>query len=162
MSESYGPGAGPAPESLGEEELSNLLAAQRFGALATLKGNGHPHLSTVLYSWDPEQRVVRISTVADRLKVRQLQKDPRSSLYVASDDFWSFAVAEGQAELSPVSAEPGDEVGKELLAMQRPAADLPEDPFADDQAFLRQMVTDRRLVIRLRVSRLYGTALPVG
>ncbi|MET7330557.1 PPOX class F420-dependent oxidoreductase [Nonomuraea sp. NPDC005650] len=154
MSETYGPGAGPDPLSLGDEELSLLLAGQRFGALATNKSNGHPHLSTVLYTWDPDQRVVRISTIADRLKVRQLHKDPRCALYVASDDFWSYAIAEGQAELSPVSAEPGDEVGMELLAMQQNM----DDPYA----FLRQMVEDRRLVVRIRVSRLYGTALPVS
>ncbi|MFI7130495.1 TIGR03618 family F420-dependent PPOX class oxidoreductase [Nonomuraea sp. NPDC050153] len=154
MSETYGPAAGPDPLSLSDEELSLLLAGQRFGALATNKSNGHSHLSTVLYTWDPDQRVVRISTIADRLKVRQLHKDPRCALYVASDDFWSYAVAEGQAELSPVSTEPGDEVGMELLAMQQNM----DDPYA----FLRQMVEDRRLVVRIRVSRLYGTALPVS
>ncbi|MBF8187408.1 PPOX class F420-dependent oxidoreductase [Nonomuraea sp. K274] len=141
----------PGPRSLSDGELSQLLAGQRFGALATSKSSGHPHLSTVLYSWDPGRRVVRISTIADRLKVRQLHQDPRCALYVASGDFWSYAVAEGEAELSPVSAEPGDEVGKELLDMSQGVADA--------DAFLRQMVADRRLVIRLRVSRLYGTAL---
>ncbi|MDR8411531.1 PPOX class F420-dependent oxidoreductase [Nonomuraea sp. 3-1Str] len=155
--ESYGPGAGPAPVSLPEEELSNLIAGQRFGALATTRSSGVPHLSTVVYSWDAEQRVARISTIADRLKVRQLQRDPRGSLYVTSDDFWSFAVAEGKAELSPVSAEPGDEVGRELLAMAGGLADP-----AREEAFLRQMAADRRMVIRLRVSRLYGTTLPVA
>jgi PPOX class probable F420-dependent enzyme len=148
--------AEPAPRSLADDELSKLLAAQRFGALATNRSDGHPHLSTVLYDWDAERRVVRISTVADRLKVRQLNRDPRCALYVASDDFWSYVVAEGEAELSPVSAEPGDEVGRELLDMQ-PAFAEP----ADEQAFLRQMVADRRLVIRLPVTRLYGTALSV-
>ena len=152
----YGPGAGPGPSSLPDEDLSHLLSQQRFGALATLGGNGHPHLSTVLYDWDPGQRVVRVATVDGRPKVRQLHKDPRAALYVASDDFWSYAVAEGLAELSPVSAEPGDEVGRELLAMQSGGY---ADPGAK-AAFLGQVVTDKRLVIRLRVSRLYGTSLP--
>ncbi|MGW0805175.1 TIGR03618 family F420-dependent PPOX class oxidoreductase [Nonomuraea sp. NPDC002799] len=156
MSQEYGPGAGPSPQSLGDEELSRLLSAQRFGALATTKSNGHPHLSTIVYTWDPDRRVVRISTIADRLKVRHLHEQPRCALYVASDDFSSYAVAEGRAELSPVSTEPGDEMGRELLEMQPPFAEP-----ADAQAFLRQMVADRRLVIRLRVSRLYGTALPM-
>lgn len=150
MSENFG------LQSLGDDELSDLLAKQRFGALSTNKGGGHPHLSTVVYTWDPSQRVVRISTIADRLKVRQLHQDPRCALYVTSDDFGSYAVAEGLAELSPVSSEPGDEVGRELLAMQPPFAEP-----TDQQAFLRQMVTDRRLVIRLRASALYGTALPM-
>ncbi|MGP3912191.1 TIGR03618 family F420-dependent PPOX class oxidoreductase [Nonomuraea sp. 10N515B] len=143
------PGAGL--RSLTDEEMTLLLGQQRFGALATNKSSGHPHLSTVLYTWDPGQRVVRISTIADRLKVRDLHKDPLCALYVTSNDFWSYAVAEGEAELSPVTTEPGDEVGMELLAMQT--------GLTDEAAFLRQMVTDRRLVIRLRASRLYGTAL---
>jgi PPOX class probable F420-dependent enzyme len=143
------------PRSLTDEELSALLSGQRFGALATNKSDGHPHLSTVVYTWDPDRRVIRVSTVADRLKVRHLHKDPRSALYVASDDFWSYAVAEGEAELSPVSDQPGDEVGRELLDMQPPFGGS-----ADEETFLRQMVTDRRLVIRLRVKRLYGTVLP--
>lgn len=151
---SYGPGAGPAPCALQDAELADLLARQRFGALATQESSGHSHLSTVAYTWDPERHVVRISTIAGRLKVRHLQKDPHSALYVASDDFWSYAVAEGEAELSPVSTEPGDEAGLELLAMQ------PNAP-RDQEAFLRQMVNDRRMTIRLQITHLYGTALNV-
>ncbi|WP_113699494.1 TIGR03618 family F420-dependent PPOX class oxidoreductase [Nonomuraea lactucae] len=149
------PGAEPGSDSLPDEQLSHLLSSQRFGALATTKGSGRPHLSTVRYTWDPEQRVVRISTVAGRLKARHLHEDPRGALYVASDDFWSFAVAEGLAELSPVSTEPGDEVGRELLAMRHGF----DDP-AEEATLLRRMVADQRMVIRLRVSRLYGTRLP--
>ncbi|MFC7583129.1 TIGR03618 family F420-dependent PPOX class oxidoreductase [Nonomuraea antimicrobica] len=137
-----------------DEELSDLLAGQRFGALATMTAGGRPHLSTVAYTWDPRRRVVRISTVADRPKVRQLHQNPRCALYAASDDFSSYVVAEGEAELSPVSDEPGDEVGRELLAHL--------GPVGDEETFLRRAVTDRRLVIRLRVSRLYGSALPVA
>ncbi|KAB8189403.1 TIGR03618 family F420-dependent PPOX class oxidoreductase [Nonomuraea phyllanthi] len=153
MSQPEGSPRALAPRSLGDEELSSLLAGQRFGALATYKRGGRPHLSTVNYTWDPEQRVARISTIADRLKVRQLHEDPGCALYVASDDFGVFAVAEGEAELSPVSSEPGDEIGMELLAMQ--------EGIGDPYAFLRQMVEDRRMVIRIRAARLYGTALPV-
>ncbi|MGN9845604.1 pyridoxamine 5'-phosphate oxidase family protein [Nonomuraea sp. H19] len=157
MSQDHGvsvePGAGTPPGSLTDEELSRLLAQQRFGALATNESSGRPHLSTVRYTWDPGQRVVRISTMAGRIKVQRLHQDPRCALYVTSDDFQSYAVAEGAAELSPVSAEPGDEVGRELLAMQSIAV--------DEVAFLRQLVADQRLVIRIRVSQLYGTALAV-
>ncbi|MCO5993761.1 TIGR03618 family F420-dependent PPOX class oxidoreductase [Actinoallomurus rhizosphaericola] len=151
------PGSGPAPVGLSDEALVRFLADHRFGALATNKSSGHPHLSTVLYAWDERERVARISTTADRLKVRHLRKDPRSALYVASEDHWSFAVAEGTAELSPVTTTPGDPAGLELLAMVPPFENAGERA-----AFLEQMVADRRLVIRLRVDRLYGTALDVS
>ncbi|MGW7537211.1 pyridoxamine 5'-phosphate oxidase family protein [Amycolatopsis sp. NPDC054798] len=147
---------GPAPRKLSDEALSNLLGQQQFGTLATIKRNGQPHLTTMLYSWDPGTRTVRFSTTADRSKVGHLRRNPRATLHVQGGDVWSFAVAEGQAEVSAVTEIPGDAVGQELLAMV-PEAARPED--AD--AFLKQQVDERRVVIRLSVERLYGTALDV-
>lgn len=148
--------AGPAPRPLTDADASALLAAGRFGTLAAVRSTGHPHLSTVLYDWDPVERIVRVSTTAERLKARQLRRDPHASLHVQGPDVWSFAVAEGLAEVSEPTASPGDAVGRELLAMT-PGFPVP----ADEAAFLTRGVTDRRVVIRLRVSRLYGTALDV-
>lgn len=148
------PGAGPAPRVLSEEELSRLLSEQRFGVLAGVRRTGHPHLSTVLYHWSPEERVLRISTTADRLKVRQLRRDPHAALHVNGPNVWSFAVAEGEAEVSEATTAPGDAIGRELLALTPGFADP-----ADEAAFLGQLVAERRVVIRIRVSRLYGTAL---
>jgi PPOX class probable F420-dependent enzyme len=126
--------AGPAPRVLTDEELSQLLRQRQFGVLASVRSTGHPHLSTVLYDWNAEDRVLRISSTADRLKVRQLRRDPHTSLHVSGPDVWSFAVAEGEAEIvDPVDgAAPGE-----------------------------QPLTDRRVVILIRVSRLYGTALDI-
>jgi PPOX class probable F420-dependent enzyme len=152
----YEPGRGPGALALPDDALSQLIGAHRMGALAINRRDGHPHLSTMAYVWDAGERIARISTTADRFKVRLLRRDPRSALYVSSADFMSFVVAEGEAELSAVSTVPGDEPGRELLAMQ-PAFDRPDDA----AAFLRNMVADQRLVIRLRVSRLYGTAIDV-
>ncbi|MFE7313633.1 PPOX class F420-dependent oxidoreductase [Streptomyces sp. NPDC057555] len=147
---------GPAPRPLSDEALSDLLGKQQFGTLATTKRSGHPHLTTMLYSWDAEARMVRFSTTADRIKVVHLRRDPRAALHVQGGDVWSFAVAEGEAEVSEVTTSPGDEVGRELLAMV-PQAAKPED----EGAFLEQLVAERRVVIRLTVSRLYGTALDI-
>ncbi|MFJ5779163.1 PPOX class F420-dependent oxidoreductase [Streptomyces sp. NPDC093094] len=147
---------GPAPRRLSDEALSGLLAGRHFGTLATTKRSGHPHLTTMLYNWDPQARVARFSTTADRVKVRHLGHDPRAALHVPGDDVWSFAVVEGEAEVSEPTAEAGDAVGRELLAM------LPAEARPDDEdAFLRQQVAERRVVIRLRARRLYGTALDI-
>jgi PPOX class probable F420-dependent enzyme len=148
---------GPAPRPLTDEAASKLLAGQQFGTLATVKRSGHPHLTTMLYSWDSEARIVRFSTTADRVKVRQLHRDPRAALHVRGGDVWSFAVAEGEAEVSEITTVPGDVVGRELLAMI-PQAAKPED----EEAFLAQLVAERRVVIRLKVDRLYGTALDIN
>ncbi|MFE3177013.1 TIGR03618 family F420-dependent PPOX class oxidoreductase [Amycolatopsis sp. NPDC059090] len=147
---------GPAPRQLSDEALSALLGQQRFGTLATIKRSGQPHLTTMLYSWDPDARMVRFSKTADRSKVGHLRRNPRATLHVQGGDVWSFAVAEGQAEVSEVTEVPGDAVGQELLAML-PAAARPEDA----EALLKQQVEERRVVIRLPTERLYGTALDV-
>ncbi|MEU4360137.1 pyridoxamine 5'-phosphate oxidase family protein [Streptomyces virginiae] len=125
---------GPAPRVLTAQEVSQLLRRQQFGVLASVRSTGHPHLSTVLYDWNAEECVLRVSSTADRLKVRHLRRDPRTSLHVSGPDVWSFAVAEGEAEIV--------------------------DP-ADGAAHGETPLPDRRVVILLRVSRLYGTALDV-
>ncbi|MGW7286064.1 TIGR03618 family F420-dependent PPOX class oxidoreductase [Streptomyces sp. NPDC054847] len=146
----------PAPRPLSDEALSQLLGRQQFGTLATVKRSGRPHLTTMLYSWDPEARVARFSTTADRVKVGHLRRSPHAALHVQGGDVWSFAVAEGEAEVSGITTVPGDAVGRELLGMIREAAQ-PED----EDAFLEQLVAERRVVIRLKVDRLYGTALDI-
>ncbi|QKW07871.1 TIGR03618 family F420-dependent PPOX class oxidoreductase [Streptomyces sp. NA04227] len=146
----------PAPRPLSDEALSSLLGRQQFGTLATVKRSGHPHLTTMVYSWDPEARIVRFSTTADRVKVAHLRHNPRAALHVPGGDVWSFAVAEGEALVSEITTVPGDAVGRELLGM------IPPDGRPEDEAaFLEELVAERRMVIRLKVDRLYGTALDI-
>ncbi|MFI0241947.1 TIGR03618 family F420-dependent PPOX class oxidoreductase [Streptomyces sp. NPDC016845] len=144
---------GPAPRSLTEPELSKILEDGRFGTLASVRSTGHPHLSTVLYHWSSAERLLRVSTTQDRLKPRHYRADPHAALHVGRDDF-TFAVAEGEAEVTPPSTSPGDAVGSELLAVARQfVADGAEEEF------YAEMVAERRVVIRIKVTRLYGTAL---
>ena len=100
---------------------------------------------------------MRIASALGRAKVRQLARDPHASLYVSSEDHLAFAVAEGVAEVSPVNAVPGDATGRARLARQAPSTDP-----GDEAVFLRNMVEDRRVVITLRVERLYGGGLDLG
>ncbi|MFG3117083.1 TIGR03618 family F420-dependent PPOX class oxidoreductase [Streptomyces sp. NPDC048197] len=146
---------GPAPRVLTETELDGILQEQQFGVLASVRKTGHPHLATVLYRWDPAERIVRISSTQDRLKPRHLRADPHAALHV-SRDVWAYAVAEGEVEVSAPTTVPGDAVGRELLVMAA-AGGAP----LDEDAFLAEAVAERRVVLRLKVSRLYGTALDV-
>ncbi|MGV9315863.1 pyridoxamine 5'-phosphate oxidase family protein [Streptomyces sp. NPDC003691] len=148
---------GPAPRALSDAALSRLLGEGRFGTFATVKRSGHPHLATLLYHWDPETRTVRFSTLADRLKAVHVRNDSRASVHVQGPDVWSFAVAEGEAEVSAPTTVPGDAVGRELLSM------LPAEAHPlDEAAFFAGQVAEGRVVIRLKVTRLYGTALDVS
>lgn len=139
-----------------DERLLSLVADSntRQAVLATLAGDGRPQLSNVLYVWDAAERAARISTTADRVKARNVRRDPRAALHVSGDHFWQYAVAEGAVTVSEVAAAPGDAAVRELLAMHSVFyGTLDEDKFA------AQMITARRLVVRLHVSRIYGIAL---
>ncbi len=137
-----------------EERLLELIANSRQGVLAAVTRAGYPHLTNVLYVWDAAARIARVSTTADRVKGRIVRRDPRAALHVAGPHFWSYAVAECDAETSDVATAPGDEVCRELLAMAPTTHGE-----VDEEAFFKRMVDERRLVVRLRPKRLYGVLL---
>ncbi|QMU67996.1 PPOX class F420-dependent oxidoreductase [Streptacidiphilus sp. P02-A3a] len=136
------------------EGLEQLIAGTHGGALVALKRDGRPQISNVSHVFQPETRLLRISTTADRAKVANLRRDPRASYYVSSENQWSYAVAEGTVELTPVAADPHDAVVEELIEVYRLI--LGEHPDWDE--YRAAMVADRRLVIRFTVDRVYGIA----
>ena len=138
-----------------DPNLVALASARNIGALATIKRDGRPQLSTVAFTFDPDAAIARISVVEGRAKVHNLRRDPRASLYVASTDGWSYAVLEGTVELSPVAVTPDDETVEELVAVFRA---IRGEDHPDWDAFRAAMVADHRLVARLGVERAYGLA----
>jgi PPOX class probable F420-dependent enzyme len=135
-------------------ELSQALdfvRAGRQGVLTTIRRDGRPQISNIIYALD-DSGTVRISVTADRAKAKNLQRDPRASLYVCRDNFWAYAVVEGDAELSPVAADPGDATVDDLVALYRSLSG--EHPDWDE--YRSAMVADRRLVVRIRPTRAYG------
>jgi PPOX class probable F420-dependent enzyme len=137
---------------MSDDALRALVESSSKGVLVTIKRDGRPQLSNVLYA--VSGGVVRVSVTDDRAKTRNLRRDPRASLYVTSDDFWSYTVVEGTAELSEVAAAPDDAAVDELVELYR--ALQGEHPDWDD--YRAAMVRDRRLVVRLPVERVYGIA----
>jgi PPOX class probable F420-dependent enzyme len=121
------------------------------GVLATHKRDGRPQLSNIAYALGADG-VVRVSVTASRAKSANVRRDGRASLYVTRDDFWAYAVLEGDADLSAVTAEPADAAGQELADLYR--AVQGEHPDWDD--FYRAMVADHRQVLRLRPTHAYG------
>ncbi|MBV9451720.1 MAG: PPOX class F420-dependent oxidoreductase [Streptosporangiaceae bacterium] len=139
-----------------EDRFAGLLARRRQGVLVTRRSNGWPQLSNVLYGWDPEEQIIRISVTDDRAKTRNLRRDPQASFHVASDDFWSYVVVDGHAVLSEVAKDPHDAAVEELAGLYRSVQG--EHPDWDD--FRAAMVRDKRLVIRVPAERAYGLVRP--
>ncbi len=135
-----------------EDRFAELLGKRRQGVLVTQRANGWPQLSNVTYAWDEKNQVIRISVTDDRAKTRNLRRDPRATFHVTSDDFWSYVVVDGHAELSAVAADPHDAAVEELIEVYRAA--VGEHPDWDD--YRAAMVRDKRLVVRIPAERAYG------
>jgi PPOX class probable F420-dependent enzyme len=134
-------------------DLWGLLRSRQMGILATIKRDGRPQLSTVIYAIDPVEPLLRVSITDTRAKTHNMRRDPRVALHVPTEDLWDYVVAEADAELSPVAAAPDDPTVDELIEVYR-AISGSEHPDWDD--YRRAMVEDKRLVLHLRVDRLYG------
>jgi PPOX class probable F420-dependent enzyme len=133
------------------EEAEKFIEDRHQGVVATIKkSDGWPHLTNIAYAVRDGR--VRISVTDDRVKVANLRADPRVALHVTAEDFWHYAVAEGTAELSPVSSEPGDEVTQELLEIYE---DIRGEPHPDPEEFHQAMVDDRRLVLSFPIEHIY-------
>lgn len=139
-----------------DDKLLALICGNSIGVLATIKRDGRPQLSNVSYHFDAHTAVVQASITEPRAKTRNLRRDPRASLLVSSDDGWAYAVAEGSAELTPPAAAPGDDTVEALIALYRNIAG--EHPDWDE--YRQAMVTDRRVLLTLPISHLYG--MPPG
>ncbi|MGW2643158.1 PPOX class F420-dependent oxidoreductase [Streptomyces sp. NPDC001348] len=135
-----------------QDALLGLLSATGGGVLVTLKRDGRPQLSNVSHAYYPDERIIRVSLTDDRAKTRNLRRDPRASYHVTTADRWAYTVVEGTADLSPVAGDPHDETVEELIRLYRDVQG--EHPDWDE--YRAAMVRDRRLVLRLRVERVYG------
>jgi PPOX class probable F420-dependent enzyme len=137
-------------------DLSQALEVARAtkqSVLVTIRSNGLPQLSNVLHHTDA-RGVIRISTTADRAKYVNLTRRPWAALKVG-DNFWSYAVLEGDVELSKIATAPDDATVEELITLYRDQAG--EHPDWDE--YRAAMVADQRLVIRLKPNRAYGGAV---
>jgi PPOX class probable F420-dependent enzyme len=139
-----------------DDKLLGVISNNSLGVLATIKRDGRPQLSNVSYYFDPRKLTIQASITEPRAKSRNLRRDERASLHVTCDDGWSYAVAEGSAVLTPPAAAEDDDTVEALIALYRTIAG--EHPDWDD--YRRSMVDDRRVVMTLPISHLYG--MPPG
>lgn len=118
--------------------------------LATIRSNGLPQLSNVVYS--TIDGAVWVSITDGRAKTTNLRRDPRGVLHITSDDFRSYVVLECDAELSPVAHHVDDETIAQLRRLYRNVSG--EHPDWDE--FDRAMIDDHRLVLELFPVHTYG------
>lgn len=122
------------------------------GALATIRASGRPQLSNIMFAIT-DDGLIRVSVTASRAKTTNMLRDPRVSLHVTTEDFWSYAVIEGDAELSPVAEDPDDDTVEELVSLYRQL----QGEHPDWAQYRAAMVADQRLVARITPTHCYGS-----
>jgi PPOX class probable F420-dependent enzyme len=129
----------------------DFLRDKRNGTLIAQKADGRPQSSNIAFRVDDDDRVV-ISVTHDRAKTRNLRRNPVASLHVNRDDFWAYAVIEGDVEFTPVAADPHDATVDELVEYYRAMAGEHDDW----DEFRAAMVSEGRLLLKMTPTHAYG------
>ncbi|ANY08359.1 PPOX class F420-dependent oxidoreductase [Pseudonocardia sp. HH130630-07] len=134
------------------DEQHELLRDAKQGVLATIKRSGMPQLSPVTPHYDREAGTIGVSMTDGRAKTANLRRDPRAALSVESADGRAWATAEGPVELIGPDDSPDGPAVRALVDWYRAAAG--EHPDWDE--YREVMVRDRRVLMVMRVQRVYG------
>ena len=77
-----------------------MMAGRHTGKLATVRSDGRPHVAAVWFSFDDRGRAVFL-TGGETLKARNMQRDPRVSLFVDAEEMpFGWARLDGVADFS--------------------------------------------------------------
>ena len=131
-------------------EAVRFLEGQHRGILATIRSNGLPQLSNIMYSVIDGD--IWISVTADRAKTGNVRRDPRVVLHVTTADFGAYIAVECDVSLSGIARQPSDTVLADLRRLYRSMAG--EHPDWDEYDLA--MIDDQRLVMVLHPLRAYG------
>ncbi|SRR6266511_85869 len=127
------------------DEAQRFLKANHRAVLATFRPDAGLHLSLVLASVDGEGRAI-ISSTEDRVKVRNLRRDPRACLCAMPDRFFGGGVqVHGAATVVslPQAMEP-------LVDYFRRSAGRDHE---DWEEYRRAMERERRVLIRIDIEQ---------
>jgi PPOX class probable F420-dependent enzyme len=140
-------------------DLSTALQFARTttkSVLTTIRADGRPQLSNVLHVVG-DDGVIRVSITTTRAKYANLRRTPWAALHVTSDDFWAYAVLEGDVELSPVVADPNGVDADEHVAHYTALV----GEHADWDEYRASLVAEKRSFAKLSPTYVYGM-LPKG
>lgn len=85
-----------------EEMKAFLLSGTRTGKVATVRGDGRPHLAPIWFDIDEADDSLLFTTWHETVKARNLQRDGRISLCVDEETPpFAFVIVEGTAAVDP-------------------------------------------------------------
>ena len=121
---------------------SEWAAERSLGVLITIRSDGRPQSSDIVYDLDD---AFVISVAEGRAKTANLRRDPRAVLHVSDAASWSYVSFDGTVELLPTATNPDDATCDALV---RYYERVTGEPHPDWEEYRRAMVEERRLVVR--------------
>ncbi len=135
------------------ERIKQFASETHRGVLTTFRRNGAAQMSII--SCGPMRDGIAFTVTEDRVKLKNLRRDPRCSLMVSRESWWGFVVLEGRAQI--ISA---DNTGPEelRLALREAYTAASGEDHPDWAEYDQAMRDDRRSVIIVVPDHIYGTA----
>ncbi len=138
-----------------DPQIEQFIHDNPQGVMTTFRRNGMPQLSIVTVY--PRDGGVGISITETRIKFKNLLRDPRSSVLISHEDWWSgFLVFEGIMEMQHT----GNTDPEELRLARRnifSATTRRRSSGWDD--YDRKVDADKRIAMILRPDHVYGSAM---
>lgn len=127
------------------------VAARNHGVLITLRADGRPQSSDIVYGVDDDEML--ISVTDGRAKTANMRRDPRVVLHVTDRESWSYVSLDGTVDLTPVATSPDDPTCDALVRYYELVQGGPHDDWGE---YRRAMVADERLIARFRPTSAVG------
>ena len=128
-----------------EAEARAWVGRHSRAVLATIKRDGRPQLSHIVYTLD-DDGLIKVSVTRDRAKTKNLKRDPRATLSIVAETWSDYLVVEGTCTIHEENVLP------ELRRIYERVRGEPHPNWAEfDAAMLR----DGRVVLAITIDRLY-------
>jgi PPOX class probable F420-dependent enzyme len=128
-----------------EAEARAWVGRHSRAVLATIKRDGRPQLSHVVYTLD-DDGLIKVSVTRDRAKTKNLKRDPRATLSIVAENWSDYLVVEGTCAVHE------EDVLPELRRIYERVRGEPHPNWAEfDAAMLR----DGRVVLAITIDRMY-------
>ncbi len=140
------------------EEQRAFLEANHAAVMVTLRGDGTPHAVRVGVALVDGNRLWSSGT-RDRVRTKHLRRDPRCTVTIVPSTY-SFLTIE-----STVTILEGEQAPAQTLKLFRTMQGKPTGPLSwfgqqlDEEAFLKQMAQDHRIIYQFDPRRIYSFGL---
>lgn len=133
------------------QHATEWAAGRRNAVLITLRKDGRPQSSDVVYALDGGAFV--ISVTESRAKTTNMRRDPRVVLHLSEPDSWSYLSFDGTVELLPATTAPDDATNDALVSYYEAVSG---GPHPDWDEYRQAMVDEGRLIARFTPTSVVG------